>query len=105
MLPLTAQFQGCRKHLELIEEGICSLQIEEGKQQAAVDALQISEKDESSLMALQVCSGCRALLLSQKSMLLIFDVPLMTGRSLTFPMGSHMHPPSVHIATLHGPVA
>ncbi|CAL5221331.1 g3506 [Coccomyxa viridis] len=53
---LTSKEDAARKHLELIEEGICSLQIEEGKQQAAVDALQISEKDESSLMALQAQS-------------------------------------------------
>ena len=50
----TDKAEECRRNLETIDEGIESLRDEKTKQQAALDALQISREDKSSLMDLQV---------------------------------------------------
>lgn len=50
----TNKAQECRRNLETIDEDIQSLRDEEKKQQAVLDALQISREDKSSLMDLQV---------------------------------------------------
>lgn len=57
ILHLEEVYEGCRRQMNAVEESISTLRVEEGKQQAAVDALQISTEDESSLKDLQVWSA------------------------------------------------